>query len=279
VKYLSIIEDYFLGNLKGEALKDFIAELNSNTELSNEYKIYKRAHDFVLSQENRLIRDINKLTDFELDPDSLNDIKKYGNNTPLTDDEKQLSSILQSENINYNEGNKKKLIWTRWAKAAAILALIIGLGITGILIYSDHYTDEELFIKFYTPYEPFFTSRSLSSNMNSLFLEGTAYYEKGDYNLAITRFEKVSDSLKIKSGISLFEGICFIELKDYNRAIDKFEEIDEDNLLFDASLWYQGLCYLKLDDKINARRILQILKFDDTYYQKQAKKLLKYLRR
>jgi hypothetical protein len=99
MKYLSKIEDYFLGKLKVEALRDFILELEINPEFKNEFNIYLKALDFTISQEKRLFEDISKLKDFEFDPNVLLDIKKYGKFKQLTEDEDQLLSILQSEKV------------------------------------------------------------------------------------------------------------------------------------------------------------------------------------
>ena len=52
MKYLSLIEDFFLGKLKGRVLESFRRELNLNSELRNEFNIYKKALDFSISQEN-----------------------------------------------------------------------------------------------------------------------------------------------------------------------------------------------------------------------------------
>jgi tetratricopeptide (TPR) repeat protein len=276
VKYLSIIEDYFLGKLKGEALENFLAALKNDPELKNEFETYKKAFDFTTSQENSLINDIGKLKDFDFDPDLLSDIKKYSKTSPLDLDERQLLSILLSENLKYKQINERKFKRSKWIKVAALCALIIGLGITGILVRPLHYTDKELFKLFYSPYEHSFTTRSFSISSSKLFNEGTILYDNGKYDSALKLFERIADSLRYNDELYLVEGTCLIELGNYDNAIDKFKKINEDSLLYMSSLWYEGLCYLKLDDRKDARIIFQKLNSSEPFYQKQAKKLLKY---
>lgn len=271
------IEDYFSGKLVDKELEEFISELKTNAELRNEFEIYNKAFDFAVTQENRLIKDIRKLKDFKFEPESLIEINKYNRPLILNDNEKELSNLLKSESLSFKEKHSFRIFFSDWRKTAAILTLLIGLGATGIFFYHASYDEDDLFLKYYTPYEHSFTTRSSSVNFNNPFKEGSDLYERRNYSLALERFKNISDSLFYGDELNILEGVCEIELGSYNVAIEMFEKIDENSLYYTASLWYQGLSYLKLKDKRNAKRVFQKLKAIEPYYQKQSAKLLKYL--
>ncbi len=274
MKYLSVIEDFFLGKLKGGDLEDFITELKSNQELKDEFEIYEKALEFVRTQENSIIKDICKLKDFEFNPEHLLDIKKYGSNDPLNNDSKKISEILQREDKQLIKSKKRLFFF----KSAAIITLIIGLTITSLLFCPRYKNNDDLFIKFYTPYSHSMITRSLNIKYNESVMDGIMFYDKGDYIKALSNFLNVPDRLIDNNELCIVIGVCFIENKSYNSAIQTFGKIKDSSLLYTASLWYQGLCYLKLNDPRNAQNAFKKVKSFEPYYQRETKKILKFMR-
>ena len=277
MKYLSLIEDFFLGKLKGNVLESFRRELNLNSELRNEFNIYKKALDFSISQENKLIKDINKMKEFKFNSDHLLDIEKFKSCQLLNDDERKLLNTLHAENHEINEKKRIKLKDNKCAKVAAIIILLIGLGITGILIFPDSINDDELFDKYYSTYKHTGISRSSSSDNYKTIYEGLILYDKGNYSEALSKLINTPESLTGNLELYIIEAISYIELKNYHEAIKELKKISQNSLLYTTSLWYQGLCYLKLKDNKMAKEIFRKLKSVEPYYQKETKKLLRHL--
>ena len=278
MKYLSKVEDYFYGKLKGKDLEDFNLELKTNSKLRDEFLIYKRAINFTLSQESYLREELRKLKDFNLDSKILLDIDKYSKSDTSDEQEDNLLRILKSESKIYNKNKRTRFLMSKWVRNVAVFALIIGLSITGILIYSKYYTSEELFDKFYVPYNHHFNTRSFHVNENKVLAEGIRYYDKAIYDSALLKLELLDDSLAISGELLVVKGVCYIELGDFPNAIMQFNKINSNCLLYDASLWYQGLCYLKIGDKNNAKIVFKKLEELEPNYPNDTKKLLWYLK-
>lgn len=278
MKYLSIIEEYFSDNLKDVDLENFKQELKTNAELREEFKIYKRAIDFVISQENGIGSVVKKLKDYDFNPALLLDIQKYLGTKPTDENEEQLLKTIHNENHRIIQKFKFRSYFIRWSKVAAMITILIGIGIIGFIIVPKvTMSDEDLFEEFYSPYSQFNNRRSIDREIDFTLKEGLSSYIKGDYRIALLKFNAVPDSLKLNPEFFIAEGVSFIEVKEYYKAIDVFKKIHEDNLVYSISLWYQGLCYIKIGDKKAAKEIFNVLKNYEPYYLKKTKKLLRYL--
>jgi len=278
VRYLSRVEDYYSGKLKGRELKEFISELDTNPELKEEVLFYKRAIDFTFSQEEFLRKELKKIKDFDLDPEILEDIEKYGGSDAKDDKEKELLSLLKSENPENNNKKDKRRKIPLWFRYAASIIILVGLGITGIVFYPKHYTDDELFQKFYSAYYHHFNTRSFNTTQNIDLREGLNFYDNAQYEMAINKFKNIEDSLFFTDELYIVEGVCYIELRNFPDAVAQFKNVNSNSLVYDASLWYQGLCYLKEGDKEDAREVFKKLSEFEPDYPRNTKQLLKYLK-
>jgi tetratricopeptide (TPR) repeat protein len=275
VKYRSIIERFFSNELSEKERQSFLSDLEHNHEMKAEFDTYKEAYDFAITQENELNQEISELKDF--DPKILKDIKEYGGSDSLSDDERQLLSILQKENLDLKKKNRLKDRNFKWLRAAVYI-FIIAVTISAVFILTHHYTKEELFNQFFTPYEHSFNSRGFNENAVNTYNIGIILYDAGKYGSALKRFERFEDSLRISDEIYLLEGTCLIELGLYQDALKKLIKINESGLFYISSLWYQGLCYLKLNDDRNAKLTFKKINSAEPNYKKKAKKILKDLK-
>lgn len=277
MKYLPIIESYFLGKLEGEALDRFTKDLEVNFELIDEFETYKRALEFALSQERDLIDSINKLKDFEFDSNILEDIEKYGTREDDDMEELQLKSLLKEE-------EKKRLLngsqcsnRIRWYKFVAGFLLLVGIGGLTLLLNYNNPTNDELFNKYFTPYHYSFIVRSLAQNYDQNLLYGTELYDLGYYDQALKKFEEIPDNSNYFQVVILFKAGCFMKLDNYNQAIDILNKINEYSDLFSTALWYKGLCYLKLKENGEALSVFKAVSVRSPYYKKLARRLIKNL--
>jgi tetratricopeptide (TPR) repeat protein len=278
MKYTSIIEDFFLGKLESEALEKFKIDLETNSELRDEFLTYQRAFRFVASQEKSLIENLSKLKEFEFDPNIVDDIEKYGKKQVLDTNESELLKLLKEEN---KKGERKIVLKTRRCKwfgiAAGILLLI---GIISLLILRDRIFpgDEELFNNYYTPYQHSFSTRSSFDENRQNLIEGIVLYDKGHYNQALKTLNEVEDSTCICLEIKIIKAVCYIELEEYQQALGVLETVDRNSLLYYTSLWYKGLCYVKIKEDRKAFSVFKEISSVDPYYKKKSRSLIRYLR-
>lgn len=278
MKYLPIIESYFLGKLEGEALDRFTKDLEVNFELIDEFETYKRALEFALSQERDLIDSINKLKDFEFDSNIIEDIEKYGTREGDNKEELQLNTLLKEEEKNRLPNGLQYSIRIRWYKIVAGFLLLVGTGGLTLLFYYSNPTNDELFNKYFTPYHHSFIVRSLAQNYDQNLLEGTELYDLGYYDQALKKLEEIPDNGKYSQVVILFKAGCFMKLDKYNQAIDILNKVNEYCDLYSTALWYKGLCYLKLKENKEALAVFEALSAKSPYYKKLACRLIKDLR-
>jgi hypothetical protein len=274
VEYLSIIEDYFLGKLKNEELENFYLELKKNPRLKDEFDAYRAAHNFIIYQEDSLVDDLEKMVDFEFDPEVYLDINKYRKTETNIDKEKLLSDSLKSITLETGANSLKQKLWNK-RKVAAIITLVVLITIVCILLCSLSADDNELYLRYYSPYVASFDTRAIRQEENNLFTEAVTFYKAGNYELALARFELIPQPDKPLC-LPLLKGICSMELRNYKRAIEQLDQIDEKSCIYKESLWYKGLCFLKIKDDENAKVVFNRLK-SSKYYSKRSKLILKAL--
>jgi len=276
VEYISIIEDYFLGKLKDEELESFCLQLKNNPRLKDEFEKYREAHNFIIYQEDSLVADLGKMVDFDFDPNIYLDINKYRKSTTISDNEKLLSDELNSMSVQPAKNLLIQKMKYNWIKIAAIVALIVLFSLVCILLCSLSVDNNELFVRYYSPYQASFDTRAIHNDPNTLFTEAFVLYKSGKYDLALAHFNLIPDGNKLPC-LYLLQGICYIELKNYKMAIEQLDRIDEKSILYKESLWYKGLCLFKLNDDKNAKIIFNRLKSSE-YFSERSKIILKSLK-
>lgn len=277
MKYLSKIEDFYLGKFQEKELQEFINELENNPDLKSEFEIYKKALDFSISNERQINTDVSRLRDFEFNSVHLLDVKKYGGKRPINEEEKQLINILQIEHKDYISEKTTKHLYQKWIKIAALVTIVLSLGLAGIIVCHKKYDGNDLFQQFYSPYSHTTNSRSVSYSAEKSMLECLAFYDKKDFQNTIKVFSTIPVNILENSELAIVGGVSYIELRNYVEALRILDLINDKSLLYTTSLWYKGLCYLKLNDKKNAKEVFQRLNSFEPYYKNQTRKLLKAL--
>ncbi|MCW5518628.1 tetratricopeptide repeat protein [Aureitalea sp. L0-47] len=140
-------------------------------------------------------------------------------------------------------GKKKFKPWT-WSVAAV---LVIALGIFALLNTGNQ--NEKLFAKHFTP-DPGLPT-TMSSSINYEFFEGMVDYKKGDYNLAIQKWESLVNEVSVANDtLNYFIGVAYLAEEDESRAITHLEEVlkTEESVFQQDCSYYLGLAYLKQDE-------------------------------
>ncbi|NJK86724.1 MAG: tetratricopeptide repeat protein [Bacteroidales bacterium] len=169
---------------------------------------------------------------------------------------------------------KKRYIRIFIAAAAVALLLIL----VGVPLYRNinPATEGELFAEFYEPFEDKSAGQFLIEE-NSLY-EAKNRYKNGDYENALRIFSTLPDAIVIKAEKLFYSGLIYMELGQYNNAITQFERLLEQS---DASLlhghvkWYLGLCYLKTSHSDKAKKMFSDIEKNKLYNYRNASKLLK----
>ena len=79
----------------------------------------------------------------------------------------------------------------------------------------------------------------------------------------------------------LYSGISYFEIEKYKEAGQSFQKVIEhdDNLYIEQAEWYIGFVYLMRDEKDKARKQFQKIADSQGYYQDEAEKILKRIKR
>lgn len=173
--------------------------------------------------------------------------------------------------------NHRKNITLRYA------AVITGLILIGslFLIKGKNLSNDEIINKYYRPYEVISATRSLKLEDNINFSRGTEYYNIHDFRRAALYFSKVlSDDPKYMEA-TMYKGVSDYEVKNYPVAERGFMTVidNNDNLFIEDAQWYLALCYIQTGDKAKATEQLATIKNSESIYRKDARQILKSLKK
>ena len=183
------------------------------------------------------------------------------------------------EEIHETTQKGRKLIRKSRHKANIAISAIASLAILiSIYIPNRNYSNEEITGLYYQPVQSAVSFRS-SDNQNNKLAEAMTLYENKDYAKAIDVFESILLEDNSKLGVNLYSGISYMELNEYEAATTKFTNILDEapNPFVESARWYIGLCYLFTEDIENAKESFSLLVTQDSYYKKDAKKILRRL--
>lgn len=117
---------------------------------------------------------------------------------------------------------------------------------------------------------------STKAGMEARYMLAEFYYDKGDWEKAVTYYDHVADNSNgLLEELSMLGSAYSLEKKgDFKGALNKFEELRELNspVYKAVSMMGVGRCYQKLGDKTNALSAYEsvIISFPDTDYAKMA---------
>ncbi|MBN2212623.1 MAG: hypothetical protein JW723_00135 [Bacteroidales bacterium] len=245
INYPEFIERYLDGEMTGQELIWFEKELDSNEWLQKELRLRKKV--------NQAIQD--------------EDYLKFSNEL----EDAYASYMNESNNAS---GGKRKIIVAGSVFATVLVAVILILSLTG-----KQYTNEQLFQRYYNPYESHITFRSADNDINTDLVLAMQFYENKNYNEALKLFESILQADPTRIGLNFYSGISQMEIKEYDQAGKSFNKVVEDryNMYFEQAEWYLSLCYIITNQNDKAARLLEKIKSDHGFYHKEARKLLRKL--
>lgn len=241
---LEIIEKYIDDDLDQKELLEFEEILSSNSHLKQDYNLSLAINNSIIEDD---VIQLRETLDY-----------MYDNNTVV----RRLPNTFIKRKIYY---------------VAASIAIILTLGgIVNKLINPD-LTHNEIYDKYYQAYEITGTFRSGNTEVDKVFLSAIQKYEEQDFEKAMVLFEEVLDIRKNDMALNLYSGITYMEDEKYQNASISFNHIidDNNNLFVEHAKWYLALCYVVTEETKKAKVLFNELIKDDSFYSRDAQKILK----
>lgn len=233
------IDDFLLGNMQQDDLKDFESKLSTDKEFAQR-----------VAERKEVIQYIDLLGDVAL--------------------KKRIQNLHPKAVENLNSKKSFRLIpILKYAIAALFIAAIA---------YWFLYTpDRNIYDQYYQAYDLNFGNRG--STTDEIIAFGGRLYADKNYAKALEQFnalpaEAVSAKVQLAKGISYLETKQYtLAEKSFQQLIDKKDPIYEGH-----ARWYLAMTYFKTNTPKKAKLLLQeISKADKPFNQKQAKAILELL--
>lgn len=239
---MEIIDKYLYGGMDDQELKHFERLLATDGEVREELELHKAIDDAIIEEDIMSFRDTMQM---------------------IYDEDKKIKRVPSGF-------SRRKLYY-----AAATLALLLATGGIVRQLTQPDYDNQEIFDKFYQPYEVTVTYRSGNTETDRLLLTALQKYEDENYEEALVLFEQLLEKRKDDMAINLYSGISYMEVEKYQKATHSFQTIitDNNNLFIEQAEWYLAMCYLKTEDNTKAKEMLDQLIKKESYYKEMAKKI------
>ena len=233
------IDGFIYNELTEEEMALFEAELAYNKNLYSEIDLIKNIDKAIQEKDIMQLR---------------NNLKDIANeNTKEEKTERSISVRFRSRKI---------------AISAVAASLILVMGITSILRYTS---EDNIYQKFYTPYETTGISRSSNSISDQTFALALQKYNNQDYQSALDLLQEVITKDQKNMASHFYSAVSLQELGKYKNAIEEYEVVvfEKDNLFIEQAEWYIGLCFIQTkEDKKAINQFKKIAKGKGFYQQK-----------
>lgn len=259
MKNLRIIEDYLNGSLPDEERKEFEDQLDHDKELADLVKMHAEVNEAIRDHELNALR--NKLRELG---------EKY--------------SAYPGETMGKRDVGGKRLWKQRFLssqvfRSVAALLLLIAVGVAVKMLFFNTLPAENLYDKYYAPYEPDVVVRS-SESVNSEFENAIRNYQQGFYESALIAFNALPVRDSNADLLNFYRGLTYLGLEQYQQAVECFTAIPDD--WKDPHVvhrdWYLALACLMNHEKPKAQEILFDIQASGGYYSKKASGLIRRIK-
>lgn len=169
-----------------------------------------------------------------------------------------------------DEGKVKQLIPFREKFYYGIAASIVVLIALGGFLYLNGSKDTRLFDEYYVP-DPGLPT-VMGNNKNYDFYEAMVAYKHGDYEDAISKWEKLLPARPQNDTLNYFLGSAYLAIDKEEESIKYFNKTVEDpnSTFIDETNFYLGMAHLKLGEKEIAKHY-----FEQSNYSRASQVLQK----
>ena len=191
----------------------------------------------------------------------------------------QLDELHEELTPQFERRNKKSSKRVLRYAVAASVAVVISLGTYSL--FFKKIPDNKIVSQFYKPYDVTLVNRSANNDLDVTLRSALLKYENREYTEAIKLFQKALEINPKMVASNLYTGISYFEIQKYRKADKSLSKVIEqnDNLYIEQAEWYLGFCYLKLNENEKAREQFAKLASKYGYYQKDARKILRKIRK
>ena len=238
---MDLIGAYLQGRLKGDALTQFLSEVESNPTLKKELELQQAIQDGIEFHHNQQLR-------------------------------KRFEKIKQEAGA----PQQPKIRYLRFVRIAASTAAVIILCFAA---YTFFFPSENHMSIYANYFEPAQLSITRSTDIDAQLAELKELYNTKQYEKALPLFESVLDK-EPTSNLRLAYGSALLNSKNITEAKSQFESIlkANDPLYSDTSRWYLALLELRQGNIDAAKSHLQDLVSDESSdYHEEAKQLIEDL--
>ena|GEM_PF-5752230 len=178
---------------------------------------------------------------------------------------------IKNENAVYTKRRKLTVFLT---SAAAIFIVLI---VSYYFLFYSHYSNKELYNKYYTAAETGNISRGSDSTGLSVFNTAMLNYQNKKFNEAISGFRMIPAGSGQHHAAVFYTAISYMEKGEYDKAISGFSELENNktSLFYYDALWYSGLCHIILNNNNKAAEIFSSLAGSDSAYRGRASEIVK----
>lgn len=241
-----LIDKYLNNELKGLELIEFEQSLETDPLLAKEVQLQSKMYTFLANKPNKQ--------------------KQIAQIKSLSRDFFQKEVENQQDNLKKIEPTYKKK-WFLLSSAAAVLLLVVS-----IFYFSDN---NNIYDKYAN--HKFISFVVKGDNTNFLSQEAVTAFNSKDYKAALPLLKQLllkQEDPKIKLAL----GICLLETNKTEDAITFFSDLGSENIAFkNEANWYLALSYLKQKDNQQTKFYLNRIVDENSYYFKDAQKLIKEL--
>ncbi|MDN3494058.1 tetratricopeptide repeat protein [Winogradskyella bathintestinalis] len=167
---------------------------------------------------------------------------------------------IESHNIKHNV-NDSKIYNFNWKRLVIAATLVIAAG--SFWIISGN-LNNQLYSKYFTP-DPGLPT-TMSSSDNYKFYEAMVDYKQGNYNTAISKWERLQNIKINNDTLNYFIGVAHLANQKEHNAISFLEKVTKNSefALVNDAYYYLGLAYLKSNDLDKAKSNLQHSTIDNS---------------
>ncbi len=243
-KHSASIEQFIANEMAPAERADFLKELRSNPDLSEELKL-------------------SQLIEAAISREDVIDLRK---------------KVIAAINTNRDAKTEVPVVrmnTRKWWYAAASFLVLCSLAATLYFQSGRNISNDSLFAQYYNSENIIDQTRG-----DENIVEAVIKFQQKDFNEASVLFKKILEKDNSNIAVWFYYGISNIETQNYDNSIKAFKTIikQNDNLYIEHAEWYLGLCYLKDNQKDNAvDQFLIVASNPDNFHRQEAKNILEKL--
>ncbi len=237
-----LVQRYLEDDLNPDEFKAFEEELREKDDLRDELEFARQVDEALSDVEVLDLRD--ELEEIHLNVEKEEELKRK---------------------------SRRATLYRRWYfPGAASIIILLALGL--LYLQGRKLSPEDLYAKYFEPYEPTMIYRSNVTDTERLMQEAQQLYAEEQYDQAIVLFNQLIQRDAGNMASHLYSGISYMELDEFEKADDRFHTIirHHDNLYLDQAEWYLGFCYLMTGRSDMAREHFEMIEQSSSYYNKMA---------